>query len=359
MRNIPSALERNSVIEFTEGVPVNLYSGFNTTDDEEGREPIDQIQAFIAASRIQEANREEYDVSGGFFPFVAGGFEALNAESPEQSAQFYEEELVKDREKASMFEDVMDQMNLEGESFTSDSFWSDPEYWRLFDSLFEEGMYTIEGCREKTLHFKEEEELERNVDLADVPVESIPEDIKTKYGDMPAMTAYTPAEVAEALYLRDEHGANMKVGPVTEAPYDEQIKDFMDILHLSQPTDMTSSEEEPFEVTPYIAKEGQTRIFFGDSEKDIARVLESTPDEEYIFTEHEEVGKVLNPVVEKAIYATETARATDDSPVEFGGESLYDTEDVIKYAQENGVSSLREDLPGVLEENITRRFNQK
>src|SRR3712207_1302597 len=78
---------------YSRTLPLNSYYGFNVTKTE--REPIDQIHGFIAAKRIQERNRESGN-PGGFYPFVAGIFEVLNATSTDEVRRIVEDNRRKE-----------------------------------------------------------------------------------------------------------------------------------------------------------------------------------------------------------------------------------------------------------------------
>ena len=65
------------VDEAMDKAPINAYYGVNVTKT--NSEPIDQIQGFIIAKRIQEYNQEMYGDPGTFIVFIGGLFEVLNA----------------------------------------------------------------------------------------------------------------------------------------------------------------------------------------------------------------------------------------------------------------------------------------
>lgn len=335
---------------------INPYYGFNVSRTDE--EPIEQIQAFIAASRLRELT------GGGFFvPFIAGSFEALNATSVEDVYETLERQEKKELSKRDLFKRIMDAYGLKGPmngALITQDLWTDPYYWACVGKLFETGMFTYEGLVANTLQFLQPEELEASLKVRDFPrdVLAIDDSILAQVGDWPATIMYTPAEVAEALYLQKKYGVNLKIGPVKERPYDEHISGFMNVLHLRQPTDFLCTEEKPKVVTPYIAKDEEIRISFSDTPESIRRKIAGISTADFVFIHDQKCGSVMNPFVDKAVLAVESAHAMYN--VVYLGERLFvGGTHVTAYALNGGleaVQELKEGLPDLIAENLIKPF---
>lgn len=334
---------------------INSYYGFNVTKIE--REPLDQIHAFLVARRIQDHNIQMYGDRGQFFPFIAGAFEALHQKNLPKVHESLERNGKKDQYKKGLFERIMTRLGIQGQVFLTQDFWLQQEYWACFQSLFESEMFSKEALIEDVLRtvykdLKREDALPMiagKIKLRDLPRELIlvNHELLEQIGDWPADILYTPAEVAESSFLRRTRGVNLKIGPSKERTYDKYIAQFMDILHLKQPTSLSSRRLSPVTVTPYIAKKGNhIRLFFEDSLEDIEAKVHPLVPEQYAFTIDDLCGAVLNPFVEKMVFVVEAADAMGKTPLIIGGVEMFSGIDVINYITNGGdVNVLKKVLP--------------
>lgn len=353
----------DSIEQREEDQIIHPYYGFNVTKTE--LEPVDQIQAFIAAKRIQEHNEESGEKVSFFHAFIAGGFDALHEDSERRVTAVFEKKEKKEFAKKELFLRIMKKLGIRGQVLTTRDLWSNPEYWRCLEEIFNQGLFTQESLIEDVTQFvykglsREEvlRRLEKKVKIKDLPrqIFGLTSALIDRIGDWPADIIYTPAEVAEALYLSRKEGVNLKIGPSRERTYDKYISKWMDILHLRQPTAMNSTRFSPKTVTPYIDKRSdKIRIFFGDKAPEIEGRISITPDEEYIYTMDDTCGSVLNPVVEKMIYCIEVARATGRVPVTIEEVELTDGEDIIRLLKGKvSTKVLKTELPRLCESLLT------
>ena len=251
--------------------------------------------------------------------------------------------------------------NIRGSVYLTQDLWKDKTYWEVFDGLFEKGQFTKRGLIEDTLKFYDSKEQLMSVSkVNDIPpdVISLTPELRTKIGDWPAAIIYTPAEVSEALFFNREKHVNLKLGHVEERVYDKYICPFMDVVHLRQPSDLASKRLQPKTVTPYIDKRRkvpQIRVFFDDTLDSISKRIKNIEPEEYIFaidtSLKDNIGEILNPFVEKAIYCVEAARCLGKTPVNVFGATLSEGNDVIDcmYQGKFTVASLARELPLLLE----------
>lgn len=344
----------------------NAYYGFNVTKSE--KEPIDQIQAFLAAKRVSQECKEKYGKDISFFPFIAGAFEVLHKKNADEMYATLFEKEQKENSKRVVFNRILDRFGLEGKTIVTRDLWQDPSYWDQLKYLFENNFFTKEGLIDDVSLFvykdKSRKELEsilsNKIKVKDVPQDILGVDssLLKMIGDWPADIIYTPAEVAEALYFKKNMGVGLKIGPSKERAYDKYISLFMDVLHLKQPTAMNSQRLAPITVTPYIDKKSdKVRIFFGDSSGEIAERIKDISPEEYIWTIDDTCGSILNPFVEKTIYCVESARAMDKVPLVIDSRPMFCGSDVVNYLNRGGsVKKLKNVLPAIAEEYLTRAF---
>jgi len=360
---IRKALEGSGL--FIEGTEVltrskvaNCYYGFNVTKTE--REPVDQIHAFFAAKRIQERNFSLFGEKGEFIAFIAGVFEVLNATNMTELRSILQTNMAKDSYKKALFQRIMNAYNIRGKVYLTQDLWRDDAYWEIFDGLFKKGQFTKRGLIEDTLKFYDSKEELMGVSKIDnIPTNiiSLTPELRKKIGAWPAAIIYTPAEVSEALFFNQQKHINLKLGHVEERVYDKYIYPFTDVVHVRQPSDLASKRLQPKTVTPYIdkrRKEPQIRIFFGDTVDSISERIKGIEPEEYIFTidtsSKDNVGEILNPFIEKAIYCVEAARCLGRTPVNVLGAALREGSDVIDcvYQGKFTVASLARELPLLL-----------
>lgn len=356
---------------FVEGTEVltrskvaNCYYGFNVTKTD--REPVDQIHAFFAAKRIQERNLNLFGEEGEFTAFIAGVFEVLNATNLTELQGILQTNIAKDSYKKALFQRIMNAYNIRGNVYLTQDLWKDNAYWGIFDGLFKKGQFTKRGLIEDTLKFYDSKEQLMSVSkIDDIPADviSLTRELRKKIGDWPAAIIYTPAEVSEALFFNQQKHINVKLGHVEERVYDKYICPFMDVVHLRQPSDFASKRLQPKTVTPYIDKRRkvpQIRVFFDDTLDSISERIKDIEPEEYIFTidtsSKDNVGEILNPFIEKAIYCVEAARCLGRAPVNVLGATLSEGSDVIEcvYQGKFTVTSLARELPCLLESFLLR-----
>ena len=311
---------------FTTGKAVNAYYGFNVSKTQ--REPIDQLQAFFAAKRIQERNLNQFGRSGEFYPFIAGAFEIFNATSVKEMYRLLETNRKKDERKKSLFQRIMDRYGVPGKIYTTKDLWGEKKYWGIFEQLLEENAFSEEELTRDTLTFYgTTHRLAKVIKVAEIPPEvvDVAPQLRTRIAQWPAALLYTPAQVAEAVFFSRSHGVNLKLGPVKEMLYDKHVMAFIDVAHLRQPVDLTSKRLKPCPVSPYTHTHrswGQERrIFFDDTADTIRERLRGFEPEEYAFALEPLAGEILNPFLELLVYVVEAARCLNQGPV-----VLLDTE---------------------------------
>lgn len=344
---------------------INPYYGFNVSRTDS--EPIDQISGFIAAKRIQEFNYARNRNNGTFVAFIAGVFEVLN-QPRDQIGHFMELNGEKDRKKSSLFRTIGASYDLETEVSLTRDLWSNPGYWNEFERMFTENWFTHESLERSAKNFVSGSRINNSVRVKDLKdggiILYLPEHLTDMIGEWHGALIYTPAEISEAAYFASSNGVNLKLGPAAERTYDSYISSFMDIGHLMQSVDLRSDMFYPLCVIPYSTKNArdgddpEQRIYFDDSFDDVAnKIMEYTPTTEYIWTMEHTAGVVLNPVVEKGIYAVESARAMGQRAPPLNGQRLRDGQSVIDFAKEpNNLSMLRDALPELVYKFIIEPF---
>lgn len=355
------------ILNHSKGKVINAYYGFNVSKID--KEPIDQIQAFIAAKRIQDYNKQLYGKEGMFFPFIAGAFEVMNLDDINSIIPTFNEKSCKESIKKALFEKIMDKYQINGQAFVTSDLWKEKAYWEYFYELLDTKTFTEEGLIKDTaqhvykdLNLQEIKQiLEKKIRFKDLPssIANFNPNLIAKIGEIPASILYTPAEVAEAVYFCKKENANLKIGPVAERSYDKYIKNYMDIIHLNQPTALNSQRLQPITVTPYIAKptKNKIRIFFDDNASSIQERLRDIKPEEYVFTMDKCLGKVFNPFLEKAVYAIESANCMEKTPVKINGFNFYSGIDVLEYAKKGGkIRVLKDYLPDLCEQYLIMPF---
>lgn len=356
----PTGLYLESIENFSLGKPINSYYGFNVSCILQ--EPIDQIQAFIAAKRIQEHNLFKFGSTGLFILFIAGIFEVLNQSSQEKAEKLLDKNGEKETKKQELFERIIEAYGIQGKVHLTTDLWKCEGYWTEFASLFEMRLFSREGLIQDTLRFVGKETIDGCIKVSELPesVMSLPPSLREEIGGWPATIIYTPAEVAEAAFFAKNCTTNLKIGPAAERMYDKYIAAFMDIVHLRQPVDLRSQRFSPKTACPYIEKGGKKaklRIFFDDTASSVRSKLEQITSEQYVFTVDEEAGIILNPIVEKLVYAVESARALGKSPVSIGHATFQDGKDVSNYILTGGsVERLKTALPEIAEQYLIEPF---
>ena len=271
---VKEGLERLPIVEQVIGPSVigrpNLYYGMNVSRSPE-LEPLDQLDGFLVARYMQ-------NVSGGeFFPFIAGCYDVLNATSPKEARDLKSRRCGADTRKARVLENVMGSLGLKGAVLTTRDLWDDPGYWRLFDEV-------LDGLDMDKLMERLPRRKAGSIMMRDFPTGLLGAYGKgnrnEKMASYPSALAYIPAEVAEAVWLRDNRGVGVKTGPMaSESIYDDIIVGYgLGIIGLTQPEyfeGVTSDGERILgprtrQAVPYIGKRGQNRVLITDTPVDIA-----------------------------------------------------------------------------------------
>jgi hypothetical protein len=117
----------------------------------------------------------------------------------------------------------------------------------------------------------------------------------------------------------------------------------------------------PAGVTPYIDKETRDRkirIYFDDTVRTIAERLSGCTIEEYGFSWSPRFGEVLNPVLDKLVFAVESARLLGRRPVVLGARSYRTGIELVEatVSGTHSIAQLAEALPEVVYENIIAPF---
>jgi len=302
-------------LEGTESIsitsPINSYSGFNVTKTDQ--EPVDQIQAFIIAKRIQNWNQQQFGNTGMFIPFIAGLFEILNANNLDAVNQIIDINSPKEKIKQKLYSKIIAKFNLNAQIFLTKDLWQDTNYWNILQSVLDQGNFTRGNLINDTLKFySSKDQLFSTIKLKELPSDlfNLPLDFIKKFGNWPSAILYTPTEVAEALFFLKTKNINCKVGQAQERVYDKYLINQMTTIRLRQPVDLLSKITKTQTVTPYIDKQKDKeslRIYFNDDLKDITSKIDQITPENYCYVTDPIYGEVLNPIVEKAVFAIESA----------------------------------------------------
>lgn len=361
-----SALLLEGVENVTQNSIVNVYYGFNVSKTDQ--EPLDQIQGFIAAKRIQEWNQKQFGEAGVFIPFIGGLFEVLNCNDDEQLKALVETNTPKELSKQKLFKAISTLYGLESIVPITKDLWQDQRYWEILKSLFDKQIFTRGLLINNTLKFYDtKDQLMSAMKVKELPSDlvNLPLEFVKKIGNFPAPILYTPAEVTEAFYLAEKYGVTTKLGQAQERVYDQYLYQDMSVYRLRQPVSLDSTKLKVKTVTPYIAKATNTssgsvkqdvRIYFTDTFEQVKEKVEASPIEEYAFSMDEKYGEVLNPIIEKTIFAVESARILGKTPITIGGCELSEGSDVIDAVLEKqlSITALRDELPQLLFENIIK-----
>lgn len=337
--------------------PLNVYAGINVTKTY--NEPIDQLQIFIAAKRIQEWNMNEFGESGLFIPFIAGQYEVLNAMTSEEASDIIIRNKNKEEQKKRLFTSLAQQFGINTRILTTTDVWMDQRYWTFLLSLLGSGDFTRGTLIQDTLSFYEtKEQLFKALRVKALPpsIVKLPVPFLKQIGNWPAPLLYTPCEVAEALYFQQTAGIQCKIGQAQERVYDKYLVNKLSTFRLRQPVNLLSTAQTPYPVTPYIDKtkeKASSRIFFNDSIEEVQQKIASVPPVSYVFTTDQEFGEVLNPLVEKAIFAVEAAR-TLGQPILFGTLTVSTGQELIGAVLQNklSVSTIKQALPDLLTQYV-------
>lgn len=337
--------------------PLNVYAGINVTKTD--NEPIDQLQIFIAAKRIQEWNKNEFGQAGLFIPFIAGQYEVLNALSIETTKDIIVKNKQKEVQKKRLFASLAKQFGINARILTTTDVWKDERYWNILLTLLDNGDFTRGTLIQDTLAFYEtKEQLFQTLRVKELPASIIklPLPFLKQIGNWPAPLLYTPCEVAEALYFQQTTDVQCKIGQAQERIYDKYLINQLSLFRLRQPVNLLSTARNPYPVTPYIDKvkeKASSRIFFDDTVETMQQKIAAISLESSVFTTDKKFGEVLNPLVEKAIFAVETARAQGQS-IAFDSLTVSTGQELIGAVLQNKLSviAIKQALPDLLAQYV-------
>lgn len=371
--NIRNFLEQSGL--FLEGVEkigngscVNFYYGFNVTKTD--KEPIDQLQAFIAAKRIQEYNTKQFGKSGIFISFIGGLFEILNCKNLKEVDDLIKLNTPKEKSKKLLFKSIYKKYVIKGLVLTTKDLWLDQNYWKILKGLFDQQIFTRGLLINDSLSFYEtKEQLFNTIKVKELPktLVNLPLNFIKKIGNFPASILYTPAEVSEAYYLKEKFSVVAKIGQVQERIYDKYLYKDFSVFRLKQPVSLNSLQEKPKVVTPYIDKDvfelsgikkQNVRLYFTDTLNVLTNKISQTPAQEYVFITENNFGEVLNPLVEKAILAVESARAMRKTPIILKKNQVNFGKEIIDLILEGKLklTDLKKLLPNIIYQFLIKPF---
>lgn len=322
--------------------------GFNTAGAPV--EPLDQLGSMVVAGQLQEFDREVHGSTEGFVPFVASGFGALNQESRRDAIDYLEQSVGEGEEKADFLESLGEGLGVDiAEILTTEDVFRDQRFWEIFSETVQEEYPSFVSLKRDAETVMSEDYISGKVSATegleaieehygvDVPQEAIEaaEQFELETGEqMKGPHIYIPAEIAVSKYLEEEYDVNHKLGPATEKVYDKKIAGFHDTTRMKQPVKTHSQEGSPATANPYIAWDPTAnRIFADDSREEVEEKIHQAPTRYIAAEKHPHngnEGEVLNPVVEKGLYAVEGLRMTGHT-VEVNGRELESGEDLLDY----------------------------
>ena len=228
------------------------YYGLNTSSSL-NLEPVDQLDGFAVARCLQRVYKD-----ADFFPYVAGVYGVFNARSLDEATKIAKKKDDLDLRKKDMLRNCMVSLGLRGEVLTTRDLWGDKRYWEIFAKLFDEKIYDKMPDYLKA----------RGMSMGGFPQEVLGcgRDIIDLVQRYFSGSMYVPAEVAEALWLKERFGIDWKIGPgKTEEIYDRIIAGYgMGIIGLEQLQALENGVKK--DVLPYIGKSTQPlRITFSDT----------------------------------------------------------------------------------------------
>jgi len=245
--------------QYTKG---NIYYGVNVSGTK-GIEPIDQLDGFLVAKALQLGSNAK------FFPYIAGKYGVLNVQSARRAPKTSRRLTRRDTEKKALLESIMRKMQINGAVLTTDTLWYSPRYWELFGDVIDKmgGEEAAKAYIDEAYGDCNGEELFGDIQKSTLGAfDSVFDENYLANWSCPQL--YIPAEVAEALFLREQYGTDLKIGPTSEKMYDDVIQKFgMGILQFRQPLAVV---DDGFvtEVAPYLGKQSeQRRITFDPNDR--------------------------------------------------------------------------------------------
>ena len=235
------------------------YYGLNTSSNAD-LEPIDQLDGFLIAKYIQELFGKEEQ----FYSYIAGAYNALNARSSKEAEKIALRRSDLDRTKKKLLENVMINLELDGFVLTTYDLWNDEAYWEEVCRLVDDGI----------MQEMPEELRTKGIQMKYFPKEvlgAMNNVIGKRLDQIYSGFLYLPAEVAEAVWLKEKYGVEWKIGPPTEELYDRFIeREGIGIIRTTQPKVIESNKV--VDALPYIGKTTQPRrILFSDNRKTLSQ----------------------------------------------------------------------------------------
>lgn len=337
--------------------PINCYTGVNVSKTE--NEPIDQIQFFITAKRIQQWNIQNFGTTGNYIYFIGGLFEILNAQSIDESQQIILVNSQKEQKKKKLYLKLLKRFGINGKILTTKDLWSNELYWNILKDQIDNQTFTRGLLINDTLKFyNSKEQLFNTIKVKELPSElvNLPLEFIKKIGNWPAPLIYTPAEVSEGLILNIIEGVSLKIGQAQERVYDKYLRGKMSTIRLIQSVGLNSNRIKSIPVTPYIDKEKnkeEVRLYFSDSDELVKEKLKKLTVNSYVYSVDDNFGQTLNPIIEKLIYAYETAVCIGKSPKVFG-QTMINGQEIVSYLLTNAVDPeiLLKETENLILENI-------
>jgi hypothetical protein len=341
-------------------------------------EPLDQLGSFVYAALMQERDEEMAGSSEAFVPFIAAGFGAFNEENYEGAKEYLENSAREAREKVSFFETIADGMGIDVETVTTEEVFSDQRFWDIFAETVQDTYPDFVSLKRDTETIMSQDyisgkaEAKEAIDavedyfdvrIPEAALQSIQDFERDTGEEMKGPHMYITAEVAVSTYLEEKHGVNHKLGPATEKIYDKTIAGFHNTTRTDQPVKIHSQQDSPATANPYIAWDPTSnRLFAGDEKEEIEEKVQKAPTGYVAAKKHPHngvEGEVLNPVVEKGLYAVEAMRflgqtaEIDGIEIESGGDLLeyvtegsYDSSNLLDAeADEEALETVRDELP--------------
>lgn len=228
-------------------------------------EPIDHLDGFFLAKVMQKN-------SGAFFyPLIAGVYNTLNCGSPYpyRARKLFRRLAYREREKAELYDCIMDKLELEGDVILAQDVWCDKRYWEIFREVIKK----IGVCE---IVDRQREKGSNRGALRGMRFREFPKDLLGAYcevfdndylKDVDSAALYVSAEVAEAVWLREKKNVGWKIGPEAEEMYDDLIEKFgIGIVRFRQPSDPLGNKK----YSPYQGKEcEERRVFFSDTKSSL------------------------------------------------------------------------------------------
>ena len=291
-------------------------------------EPLDQLDVPLLIARLRRSG-----LDASLLVFVAGRYAELNGK-PAAGL------VAAEKTKTAFLQDAGVVFNLPVETLSTNDLWYSGQYWIDVDCL-----RSVPGMIDETRRGKRFSEVFSSFEP--YLQNTVPPELVCALGDFQAPSLYRLFEVAEASFLMKCNSIQAKAGPDSEEQYDCFIRGFMGIVQLFQPLDFRSCPGCAKPLTPYIGKEGEQRIFIGDSKEEIGvkvgKLAQRSSDQPVYY------GGFMNPFVRTAILAVEAAAAQGSAPVSLGTRKAFDGAAVLDFFGKAGTDKLQRYASAVVE----------